>query len=572
MGNKSDVMELLTLTCGVLLSLVGFTYVYVTENQVEKKLFLIQANLYYARVEKVMIDAVLVAETLNNACGKFDAIAPLEFHKFASRLKAAYGAVAAVGCRRERAPRAHIPSPLAEKEGAVAQAVMNVDMSVPTGAPAVHALWAPLQDASLEHGARSGTIASSKVFPLSLERGSNVGVRIVTPPQAGAVAALVIRPDVLFKIAEPVSRAAQELPLEWMAYNAQRRPQAGVLYSAAHSAKASATAQRWCVFDCRPAPLSQTFNWAGTRWTVELSSKHKPFFVLHDGALKLLLAGLLASVGAALLVRSQQTRTDWLVDLAIRRTAQLKSLNAVLLGDIEARKLLEDELNRSQQELRDLAAHDARVKEDERKRIAREIHDDLGQGMLALRMDLARLANGDSQAITPERIGGALLQIDSMMAAMRMIINELRPVALDLGLDVAIEWEVAKFHRRTGIICHLDVKHDSYPFSDDIATALYRIVQESMTNIMRHAKATHVEVALWMESGWVFLTIADNGIGISEQCRRKAKSFGLIGIAERIDALGGAFDTKSIPGTGTKLTIAVPFAPLPQLDAPCIML
>jgi signal transduction histidine kinase len=149
---------------------------------------------------------------------------------------------------------------------------------------------------------------------------------------------------------------------------------------------------------------------------------------------------------------------------------------------------------------------------------------------------------------------------------MRGIINELRPSVLDLGLDAALEWEVAKFSRRTEIECKLDIRNELVGLNDDIATALYRIVQESMTNIMRHAQATHVSLSLWTENGWIFLRLADNGVGMSPNCRRKSKSFGLIGISERIYALGGAFDTESKPGEGTALIIAVPFAAQAALD------
>jgi signal transduction histidine kinase len=286
------------------------------------------------------------------------------------------------------------------------------------------------------------------------------------------------------------------------------------------------------------------------------------------------LPGMLAtivglSIVVTLYVRAVRVQAQRAINLAARRTAELRALNDILVADIEARKKLADSLGQSRNELRQLAEHNARVKEDERKRIAREIHDDLGQSMLALRIELSLMDTGAQTERNRERIRHALEQIDHTVGAMRTIINELRPAVLDLGLQAAIEWEVVKFRRHSGITTVLDVKTALPCLHDNTATALYRIVQESMTNIMRHARAGHVTVTLWCENGWVFLTLSDDGIGMSNQCRRKAKSFGLIGIAERIYALGGAFDTESSEGKGTTLTIAVPHAPLVELDSEC---
>ena len=291
-----------------------------------------------------------------------------------------------------------------------------------------------------------------------------------------------------------------------------------------------------------------------------------PFVGAHGQALALLFAGVLGASALVLFARAERSRTRKFVELLTRRTAELRSLNSILVDDIEQRKAISAELERSQRQLRELAEHNARVKEDERKRIARDIHDDLGQSMLALRIDLVLLADTADGQGTRERLRLAVRSLDSVMNAMRGIINELRPSVLDLGLDAALEWEVAKFSRRTGIECALEVRGELVGLNDDIAAALYRIVQESMTNIMRHAQAQRVSLSLWTENGWIFLRLADDGVGMDPNCRRKSKSFGLIGISERIYALGGAFDTQSKPGEGTALVIAVPFAAQVALD------
>ena len=182
------------------------------------------------------------------------------------------------------------------------------------------------------------------------------------------------------------------------------------------------------------------------------------FAALHAHALHLLLAGLAASIGATLIVHLTWQKANKAKRLAQQRTAELRSLNAILVADIEAHRKLADSLSRSHREVRRLAEHNARVKEDERKRIAREIHDDLGQSMLALRLELAQVDSSSETERNRERLKHALGHIDHTVNAMRLIINELRPAVLDLGLDAAIDWEIAKFRRRTGIHTSLHIR------------------------------------------------------------------------------------------------------------------
>jgi signal transduction histidine kinase len=315
------------------------------------------------------------------------------------------------------------------------------------------------------------------------------------------------------------------------------------------------------VFDSVDLLVTKTYNLNNVNWEVLVKESPPPFFPVHKLSTALLLGALLVGIGFMIFAQRERARTQRVVTLVSKRTAELRSLNGILVDDIEQRKAISEELERSQRQLRDLAEHNARVKEDERKRIARDIHDDIGQRMLALRIDLSLMAESNEQHGYSERLRHSVRQLDSVIDAMRGIINELRPSVLDLGLDAAVEWEVAKFSRRTGIACNLDIRDALAGLNDAIATALYRIVQESLTNIMRHAQAKQVTLTLWTENGWIFLRLADDGVGMDPTCRRKSKSFGLIGISERIYALGGAFDTESQPGQGTALIIAVPFAP-----------
>ncbi|HJV73285.1 MAG TPA: response regulator [Noviherbaspirillum sp.] len=231
------------------------------------------------------------------------------------------------------------------------------------------------------------------------------------------------------------------------------------------------------------------------------------------------------------------------------------------LAHINERKQAEAALRQSQHELRELASYQERIKEDERKRMAREIHDELGQNLLALRIDVAMLhaRTGTTHPKLNRKVQSVLEHIDSTMKAMRAIINNLRPTVLDLGLHAAIEWQVKEFQRRTGITCELDLPDIELVMDDGRATALFRILQESLSNVFRHARASRAKIELYCSNERFFMVVADNGIGIFPGCRRKANSFGLVGIKERISMLGGEMIIETVPDGGTTLTVSIPF-------------
>lgn len=231
--------------------------------------------------------------------------------------------------------------------------------------------------------------------------------------------------------------------------------------------------------------------------------------------------------------------------------------------DITDNKDTLDELKRSQELLRELTAHKDRIKEEERKRIAREIHDELGQTLLALRIDVSMLESrtNNSHPRLNARAKEALHYIDSTVKTIRTIINNLRPAVLDLGLVPAIEWQVAEFRRRTGIACNLMIDSSTeFAVDNAISTTLFRILQESLTNVIRHANASQVSIKLYKEKDTLVIKITDNGIGIHQETLKAANAFGLVGIEERIISLNGAFSIESPPGEGTTLTILIPAA------------
>jgi signal transduction histidine kinase len=222
------------------------------------------------------------------------------------------------------------------------------------------------------------------------------------------------------------------------------------------------------------------------------------------------------------------------------------------------------ELVESKQLLRQLASHQEKIKEEERKRIAREIHDELGQNLLALRIDASLLheRTARSHPRLNSKAKYALDHIDSTIKSVRAIINDLRPPVLDLGLQAAIEWQVEEFRRRSGIACQLLVESENFDegLAESTATALFRILQESLTNILRHAQASAVHVVLTRTGQQLSVQVADNGVGLSREARRQRQSFGLQGIEERVRVLGGTVKLESKPGKGLTLKVCVPVA------------
>jgi PAS domain S-box-containing protein len=241
-------------------------------------------------------------------------------------------------------------------------------------------------------------------------------------------------------------------------------------------------------------------------------------------------------------------------------------LTVVSHTDITARKSMERALRQSHAQLRQLAMHLETVKEDERKRISRDVHDELGQNLLALRIDISMLSARTS--VKHPRLNGrvnkVLDNLDQTIRSVRGIINELRPLALDLGLQAALEWQVADFQRRSGVPCRLVVPDEGIYARIGAGTdiILFRMVQEALSNVMRHAMATSAEIELRAAAGWLTLSIRDDGIGITAAQRKRSQGFGLIGIAERIAALGGQFEIGQFrKGAGSRLTLRLPLTP-----------
>jgi signal transduction histidine kinase len=236
--------------------------------------------------------------------------------------------------------------------------------------------------------------------------------------------------------------------------------------------------------------------------------------------------------------------------------------------NITQHKATESALRESALSMRELAEHQESVREEERKRIAREIHDELGQQLLALKIDVSILQSQLSHV--PEataQLDGMLRSMSSLMQSMRAIINDLRPAVLDLGLHAAVEWQTREFQRKTGISCALMSDGEDIVLSDACATALFRTLQESLTNVSRHAHASHVDVQLYATDESLLMRVSDDGIGRLGQ-QDKPDAFGLRGMRERIGSLGGRLTITAAPDQGVTVTAVIPISPGQQLAQP----
>jgi len=234
-----------------------------------------------------------------------------------------------------------------------------------------------------------------------------------------------------------------------------------------------------------------------------------------------------------------------------------------IMTNITASKLEQQEVLRSRARLAELTAHIEQVKEQERSRIAREIHDDLGGNLTAIKMALAMLVKRlppDQQLADKAAYVDAL--VDRSIESVHRISLDLRPPMLDLGIVPALEWQLGEFEKQAGISCAFFSSEREIDLSLDHATALFRIFQEALTNIAKHARASRVTVRLQRHGERLCLSIADNGAGIAPADRRKPRSFGLRGMNERAQALGGVMRLAAADGGGTEVAIDI------RLDAP----
>jgi PAS domain S-box-containing protein len=258
-------------------------------------------------------------------------------------------------------------------------------------------------------------------------------------------------------------------------------------------------------------------------------------------------------------LRRADGSTFWAI--ASARVATYDDAPAIFVGlnDITERKRIEQELVESREQLRELSAYMEAIREEERKRIAMEIHDELGQLLTALKMDVSLLKmrlSGDLEVA--KRTDDMRELVERTIWMVRNVASHLRPAALNYGIVSALEWLVDDFGRRSGLACQFRLNGSEPVLSDAHATAMFRIVQASLTNVARHACATRADVTLTNTSTALDLHVSDDGCGFDQDAVRRDYSYGLLGMSERARLIGGSLLIDSAPGTGTAVSIHIP--------------
>jgi signal transduction histidine kinase len=232
-----------------------------------------------------------------------------------------------------------------------------------------------------------------------------------------------------------------------------------------------------------------------------------------------------------------------------------------IIMDITELKHTEEKLRRSQDQLRHLASNLQSIREEERKNISREIHDELGQSLTALNIDLTWLGNqlAEDHRSLLDKISSMSKRIDNNIQTVKEIATELRPKVLDdLGLTAAIEWQSQRFQERTGIHCEVTVDPANIVLEQELSTNIFRIFQETLTNITRHANATSVKVHLVKDADRIVLEVIDDGRGIREEDITSPHAIGLLGMRERVYPWNGEVTFRGKKGKGTTVNITIP--------------
>lgn len=244
-----------------------------------------------------------------------------------------------------------------------------------------------------------------------------------------------------------------------------------------------------------------------------------------------------------------------------QRATVLAEVNEELRTEIAERVKAEEQLRASLDQLRALAARLQSVREEERTSIAREIHDELGQACTAIKMDLALIGHRATKRQTRLRakVDSAIQLVDGMIVTLRRIASDLRPRTLDdLGLTAALEWQAQEFESRTKIRCRVNLPNEPLVLDAQRSTAIFRIFQESLTNVARHAHATRIEARLEREANHLIFEVRDNGKGFDPEEAKARKSLGLVGMQERALLLHGELRVQGVPGAGTTMTLRIP--------------
>ncbi|MEJ2049891.1 MAG: histidine kinase [Calditrichota bacterium] len=269
------------------------------------------------------------------------------------------------------------------------------------------------------------------------------------------------------------------------------------------------------------------------------------------------------------LINNRKNGTNYFEEMTITpvKDKQGRITNFIAIKqNVSQRKQYLSEIEQSRKQLRALTSHLQRIRENERAKIARELHDEFGQQITALKLTL-ELIRQKMQKSLPEKSTRSLNEniksmgahIDKILEEVKEMVGWLRPKALDnLGLTSAIEWHLEEFHNRTGIRYVLEIDDDLPALNQVQDVAIFRIVQETLTNVSRHAEASEVWVTINVQEEQLYLTVRDNGIGMDPDSRDRLNSFGILGMRERAADFGGHLSIVSEPYSGTEVILKLP--------------
>jgi signal transduction histidine kinase len=300
-------------------------------------------------------------------------------------------------------------------------------------------------------------------------------------------------------------------------------------------------------------------------WDVVLSDFNLPGFtgldaqqILKDSGRELPFILVSGAIGEDTAVAAMRNgASDYLLKNNLARLAPAVEHAIAASAERQARQRAQRDLAASRQRLSELAQHLQTSVEMERAAIAREIHDDVGGSLTAIKFDLAWIARHVPDPAVQQRVAGALDTVAHAVEASQRIMHNLRPAILEQGLVPALQWMGQQFEKRHGIACRFRTSHEGMQLAVGVPLVAYRFAQEALTNVTKHARATRVTIDLSLSRGVLSLEVSDNGRGLSREDLAKARSFGLRGLHERAGTVGGWVDVSSSAG-GTVLMLSVP--------------
>lgn len=335
----------------------------------------------------------------------------------------------------------------------------------------------------------------------------------------------------------------------------------------------------WLLRDGRRVQTLRVEDEAGFRaaleedWDAVLSDYNLPGFsglaaleILQASGRLLPFVILSGEIGEDVAVQAMlQGASDYLLKSNLTRLAPALDRAIEANETRRARLAADQELAASRQQLSELAQHLQTSIEAERAAIAREIHDDVGGALTALKFDLAWLARHSADPALQQRVQSALEMAGTAIDASQRIMHNLRPAILEQGLVAALQWMGQRFEKRTGIECVFRTSHEHLNLPIGVPLVAYRVTQEALTNVSKHAQATRVAIDMSLARGVLSVEISDNGRGLAADDLAKARSFGLRGLRERAETVGGWVDVSS-GSNGTTVILSVPVSGIQRLD------